>query len=551
MTIRPIRSGYVALVLVLGPRLLGAAAADEPRPGIPPTPLYENLGSLHHAITTRSPQAQRYFDQGLRLVYAFNHEEAIRAFEEAARLDPEAAMAYWGIAYALGPNINAPMDRGAVRPADEAARRAAALVDKVGDRERAYIEALAKRYSRAPDADRSALDRAYAEAMRGVAARFPDDPDALTLYAEALMDLQPWDYWTEDGRPKGRAEEIVATLETALRKNPEHPGACHYYIHAVEASDRPERGLPCAERLPSLMPGAGHLVHMPAHIYLRLGLYDRAAERNVHAVAADREYLAHRRPSGLYPLVYYPHNIHFLWAVRLMEGRSAEALSAARDLAAQVSLDAAAKEPGLEAFTAAPLFGLVRLGRWSQILEEPAPAETLPLTTGIWRFARGLALAAGGKLQDAERERSRLAAIAASMPKDRMLAVNRAATLLAIADRILAGDLAARGGRPDEALRLLGEAVTLEDGLRYMEPPEWPIPVRHWLGAALLDAGRAAEAEAAYRQDLQRNRENGWALFGLAQALRAQGKAEEAATVEARFRKAWAKADLTLTASRF
>lgn len=549
MTIHLFRSGGVALLFALGSSLPCVAAA-EPAPGAPSTPLYDNLGSLHHPITTSAPLAQRYFDQGLRLVYAFNHEEAVRAFEEAARLDPKAPMPWWGIAYALGPNYNAPMGPQAAHDAHEAIQKATARTETASEAERAYIYALATRYSPGPKADRRALDQAYAAAMRRVAARFPDDPDAGTLFAEALMDLRPWDLWTADGRPQPGTEEIVATLEAVLSRHPDHPGACHYYIHAVEASPAPERALACARRLPDLMPGAGHMVHMPAHLYLRLGMYAEAAERNIHAVAADREYLGHRHPSGLYPMVYYPHNIHFLWAARLMEGRSAEARRAARELAETVPFETAMQEPAMEAFTAAPLFGLVRLGRWTEILDAPAPPEELRLSRGIWHFARGLALAAGGRLQEAGEERSRLTAIAAAVPKDRMVVINPAATLLAIAERMLAGEVAGRARRQEEGIRLLQEAVRLEDGLRYMEPAEWPLPVRHWLGAALLDAGRPAEAEAAYREDLQRNRENGWALFGLAQALRAQGKADEAADVEARFRRAWAKADLTLTASR-
>ncbi|HSE60024.1 MAG TPA: hypothetical protein VLA99_15095, partial [Nitrospiraceae bacterium] len=302
--------------------LAGAAVwADQARhPGHAPaggesgTPLFDNLGRLHHPITTTSPKAQQYFDQGLRLVFAFNHEEAINSFEEAAKLDPKAAMPHWGIALALGPNINMPMDREAEKRAYEAIHQARSRAGGASAKERAYIEALALRYSVDPNGKRETLDRAYAEAMGKVAAQYRDDADAATLYAEAMMDLQPWDYWTPEGQPKGRANEIVSTLERALTLNPDHPGACHYYIHAVEASPKPERALPCARRLPALMPGAGHLVHMPGHIYLRLGMYKEAAEQNVHAVSIDHDYLAHRKLTGVYPMGYYPHNVHFLWS---------------------------------------------------------------------------------------------------------------------------------------------------------------------------------------------------------------------------------------------
>jgi tetratricopeptide (TPR) repeat protein len=518
-----------------------------------PPPLYENLGSLHHPITTASRKAQRYFDQGLRLVYAFNHEEAIYSFEEAARLDPKAAMAFWGIALALGPNINAPRDKDQERRAYEAIRRAQTLAGEVGEREQAYIAALAVRYSPSPDAGGAALDRAYAEAMRALSARFPEDPDAAILFAEALMDLRPWDFWTKDGQAQPGTEEILATLEKVLAGHPDHPGACHFYIHAVEASSHPERALACARRLPQLMPGAGHLVHMPAHIYMRVGLYHEAAERNAQAAAVDEEYLDHRRLVGVYPTGYYLHNLHFLWASLLMEGRSREAIRVARELAAKVGRDQAGREREfwLEQFTVTPILSLVRFGRWDEVLRELAPSEVRLYARAMWHYARGLAFAAKGQFDRAEEERRRLAAGSEALFKDQTDSYKEAAPLLRIADKVVAGETAAWRGDAEEAVRLLEEAVRLEDRLRYMEPPDWYYPVRHSLGAVLLAAGRATEAEAVYREDLKRHPENGWALMGLVQSLKAGQAATETAAVETRFRQAWARADVPLHASRF
>ncbi len=515
------------------------------------TPLFDNLGNLHHPISTSSPKAQQYFDQGLRLVFAFNHEEAINSFEEAARLDPKAAMAYWGIALALGPNINLPMDRESEKRAYEAIQRARALAAGVSPREQAYIEALATRYSTDSHAKREVLDAAYAEAMGKVWVRDPKDVDAGTLYAEAMMDMQPWDYWTPEGQPKGRAIEIVATLERALQLNPDHPGACHYYIHAVEASSKAERALACAKRLPDLVPGAGHLVHMPGHIYLRLGMYQEAVERNVHATSVDHDYLAHRKLVGFYPMAYYPHNVHFLWSALTMEGRSKEAMKAAQDLRKLVPLEAAAKEPALEEFTSTLPFALVRFGKWNDVLALPQPPAELTYTTAIWHYARGIAFAAAKRFDEAQQEHKALAQLAASIPQDRMMGVTRVVDLARIAEQVLAGEIAARRGQYEQAIDRLKAATKLEDALRYYEPPLWHIPVRHSLGAVLLQAGRPTEAEAAYRIDLKQHPHNGWALFGLKQSLDAQQKMQDFKTTEQEFQKAWARADIKLTGSRF
>jgi len=541
---------WLILFVSMAPALADQHHSSSTSPSTPP-PLFDNLGTLHHPITTKSPQAQRYFDQGLRLVYAFNHDEATRSFQEAARLDPECAMAYWGIALTLGPNYNLPTDSDRAKTAYEATQKALALASGVSEPERVYIEAIAKRYSATPEADRKALDIAYADAMREVARRYPADHDAATLFAEALMDLRPWDLWTLDGQPQPGTLEIVATLESVLKKKPDHPGAIHYYIHAIEASPQPEKAAPFADRLAALTPGAGHLVHMPSHIYIRTGRYREAAESNARATAVDKEYIEKHNIQGIYRMMYYPHNIHFGWAALSMEGRSAEALLTAREVAAQTSVEMMQQMPALEFIPPTPLFALARFGKWEDILKEPAPPAELQYTTGIWHYVRGLALAALGRLYDATSERDKVAAIAADMPADRTLGDNTpATTLLQIAEKTLAGEIAARQDQAANAVRFLEEAVRLQDGLPYTEPPPWYYPVRQSLGAVLLAAGRAAEAEAVYRKDLEQNPENGWSLYGLARSLHTQRKVAEATAVEQRFQKAWARADVKLSASR-
>jgi tetratricopeptide (TPR) repeat protein len=535
------------LILILGTWVgfgIGSGLCLHAHGGQPnPPPLYENLGTLHHPITTSSPRAQQYFDQGLRLIYAFNHEEAGAAFEEAARLDPQAAMVFWGMALALGSNINAPMDSGQAQRAYELARRAEGLAAGVSASEQAYIGALAVRYAPGSERTRGDLDEAYAKAMGEVWRRHMRGPDAGVLYAEALMDLQPWDYWTAAGRPKGKAEEIVAVLEQVLAFAPDHPGACHYYIHAVEASRDPARGLPCAGRLPHLMPGAGHLVHMPAHIYLRVGRYREAAVQNAQAAAIDHDYLAHRHLAGTYPTAYYPHNVHFLWAALTMEGRGKEAIDAARKLLTLVPWQTARHETQLEEFTPTLLFALARFGKWDELLTIPAPPSELRYTTAVRHYARGVALAATGRFEDAAREHRDLAALLNALPEQQQIGFIRIVDLVRIAERVLAGEIAARRRQFEVAIGAFQEAVRLEDALRYHEPSLWHYPVRHSLGAVLLASGRPAEAEEVYRQDLRHHPENGWALSGLARSLRAQNRSDEAGQVEARFRKAWHGAD--------
>ncbi|MDP9131504.1 MAG: hypothetical protein M3M98_00005, partial [Nitrospirota bacterium] len=457
--------------------MVSPAEADIDQTPVPP--LFDDLGSLHHPITTTSEQAQRYFDQGLRLVYAFNHEEAIRSFEAAARQDPQAPMPYWGMALALGPNINSGMDKNAERRAIEMVQKARSQASRATPVEQAYIEALVRRYVGRKGAKRKGLDEAYAKAMRSVAERFPEDADAVTLFAEALMDLRPWDFWKPDGRPQPGTEEMVTTLESVLARNPDHPGACHYYLHAVEASSRPERALPCAERLPGLMPGAGHLVHMPAHIYMRIGRYHEAAEVNRQATHIDQQYLAGRALTGEYAGVYYPHNLHFLWASLAMEGRSADSMKAARELTATITVEEARKDRWKELHLVTPIFSMIRFGRWEDLLREPAPPKGLRLMEGIWRLGRGLALAATGRLSGAEGERIVLAGLTKQIRRDRTAEEKTERALLKIAERVLAGELAARHQRYEDAIRLFEDAIDMEEALPYSEPPLWPLSVRH------------------------------------------------------------------------
>ncbi|WP_437592761.1 hypothetical protein [Sorangium sp. So ce1000] len=544
-----------------------AACGAEPRPtspGVEPSsgpapadapdaervPLFEDIGSLHHPVSTSSQLAQRYFDQGLLLVYAFNHDEAKRAFQEAARLDPGLAMARWGIALTLGPNINQAADDARERAAFEAVQEARALAASASARERAYIDALAERYASTPGRDQAARGRAYASAMRELAHRFPDDLDASALFAEALMDLRPWDLWTPDGEPQPETDEIVSTLEGILRRAPEHIGANHYYIHAVEASRAPERALPSAERLGGLAPGAGHLVHMPSHIFRRIGRYADASDANEQAVLVDRRYIREQQPEGIYPMMYFPHNLHFLSFSASMEGRSAVAVRAARELAAAVPDHNVRHMPMLEVFRPAVLFALVRFGLWDDVLAEPAPPPEQRYTTAIWRYARGRALAATGRHDDAAREAAALRAIASETADDATIGRNRAKDLLEIASLVVESQMASERGDIGAAVRMLEDAVRIEDRLRYFEPPDWPEPVRHTLGATLLKAGRARDAEATYQEDLRQNPHNGWSLLGLEHSLRAQGREEEADAAHERFKLAWTRADVRLSGSR-
>jgi len=544
------RSFLAGALLLAAPALAHDAMIAAPTSSTPP-PLYSDLGTWSHAVTTRVPNAQKFFDQGLRLCYGFNHDEAIRAFHEAARLDPACAMAWWGVAYAVGPNINLPMDDAHAAIANEAIAKAQALKSGVSAHDRAWIEALAPRYSTDPQARRAALDSAYANAMKALAARYPDDLDAATLAAEALLDLNPWNQWTIDGKPNPGTTEIVARLEAVLAKRPDHPGANHFYIHAVEASDHPERANAAAARLETLVPGAGHLVHMPSHIYARTGRYEDAAERNRIAAAVDEKYIAEQKPDGIYPLMYYTHNLQFLWFTAGMEGRSAESIAAARKTAGNLPPELISAMPMLELGPPYPILALARFGRWNDVLAEPPMSPAWRYANGLDHYARGLARAGLGEFAAARAELDSVDAAARLVPPDQPVSINFAGPLLRLAARTLGGEIARHEKKYDDAVKRLRAAVAIEDSLHYDEPPTWYFPVREALGQALLDAGKPADAEAVYREDLRRHPENGWSLFGLAAALRAQGKAADAAAVDARFRKAWARADVTLTASVF
>jgi tetratricopeptide (TPR) repeat protein len=514
-------------------------------------PLLEGLGDWRHRVTTSSPDAQRYFDQGLRLTYAFNHDEAVRSFERAVQLDRGCAMCQWGIAYALGPNINLPMDATVEPRALEAVRRAVALKQRTTPGEQALIDALAARYGEPAGAARADRDLAYANAMRDVARRFPDDADAQVLFADAMLNLRPWNQWTREGKPQPGTLELVGVLESAIRREPGHAGACHFFIHAVEASETPERALPCAERLPKLMPGAGHVVHMPAHVYLRVGQYERAARANIAAVEADKRYFAaHSAAPGIYPLFYAPHNLHFLWSTYLLSGQREKALGAARTLAERVALSDARANASLEGFLPPAILTLTRFGNWEAVLAEPAPPVELRFATGMWHYARGVAFAARKEAASAEAELTKVRGVAAEVKDDLIIILNPAPALLKLAAETLAGQIAARSGRFDDAIAHFRTAVTLEDALTYDEPPPWYHSARNMLGETLLEAGRPADAAAAFREDLRYVRETGWSLSGLERALRGDGKSQEAVEIARRFKAAWQYADVPLTGRR-
>jgi hypothetical protein len=508
-------------------------------------PLYRDLGTHHKAVGTRVPLAQQYFDQGLRLVYGFNHAEAIRSFTRATELDPTCAMCWWGIAYAYGPHVNAGMDSASGVKAYEAAQKALSLSRNASPSQRGYIRAVAARYAAVPPANRASLDSAYSRGMREVARSNPNDLDAAALYAESLMDLRPWNYWTSDGKPYPGTEEIVRQLERVIARNPEHPAACHFYIHAVEAVN-PQLAVPCAERLARLMPGEGHMVHMPAHIYIRVGRYKEAAASNVHAIHTDETFIEGQKPVTVYSLAYYPHNIHFLAFASTMSGQSAQAIEAARTLKSKVNLEVARQVPMLQDMVPYYALTLTTFGRWDDVLAEPLPPSEIRKSVAMAYYARGVAYAAKGQAAEAQMALDTVKAIDAATPADA-----EAKTATSIAVHALLGEIATRSGKLDEGIAHFREALKIEDAGLYFEPPKWYYPIRESLGAALLKAGRGAEAEAVYREDLKRFPENGWSLFGLAAALRAQGKSAEAADVEKRFAKAWSAADVKLTASRF
>jgi tetratricopeptide (TPR) repeat protein len=514
--------------------------------------LFDDLGTLSRPVGT-SLDAQRYFDQGLRLSYGFNHDEATRSFARAAELDPNCAACFWGVAWTLGPNYNVPMlpDRAqAAWDALQAARERSARARPV---EQALIGALATRYKGPQPVDPASqqpANEAFAAAMRAVASTYPADDDVQVIFAEALMDVNPWHLWSLDGKAAPGTEEIVTTLETVLARNPRHPGANHYYIHAVEASGRPDRAVAAAERLPGLMPGAGHIVHMPAHIFQRVGRYEDASEANRRAVKADEAYFARTRPPGYYPM-YLGHNHGFLAYSASMLGRSEESLAAARASAKAVPPEMLDMMPGMDFFASEPLLVLVRFGKWNEILAEPRPAEKYPTLTGLWLHARGMALASTGKTREADAAMRELRTLATKIPADLIAGQNPASSMFRLGADAIEARIAERARKWKPAIAAWQRAVTQEDGFAYNEPADWFYPMRHYLGAALLDARKPKEAEAVFREDLKRNPGNGWALHGLATALAAQGKKAEAEATRTKFAEAWKDADIKLARAAY
>lgn len=524
---------------------------------IPGATLLEGLGNYTFPVTSKKPEVQRWFDQGLMLTYGFNHDAAERSFLRAAEIDPECAMCWWGASLVLGPHVNSGMDPNNNALAWERLQKAVSLAPKTTPREQAFIHALEARYAEKPPEDRKPLDAAYADATGKLSAQLPDDLDAATFHAEALMDLQPWDYYDEKLNPKGGTKEIVATLESVMKRNPDHAGALHLYVHAVEASADPSKGVAAADHLRTLIPGSGHLVHMPAHIYSRVGRWHDAVLANQVAIKADDAYLAicSGKTKGLYPLGYVPHNHHFLWFAASMEGSNALAKEAASHTAEKTNIPDLMRKPGfagLQHYWMTPWFYRVRFGRWDEISGQPNPAPDLPYVTAIWHYAEGMAALRTNKADDAAKHMEELAKLAADPEMEKLTVWDRYSLSHAvkIAELTLRAEIAASKGDKASAITAMREAVTIEDKIPYDEPPGWHAPTRHTLGMFLLEDGKAAEAEKVYREELARNPENGWSLFGLAQSLRAQKRDAEAAEVDKRFAAAWKNADIKLTASR-
>ncbi len=547
------RNVFVALALLL---LLGSCKAPQPQADAAASgpKLFDTFGDLHRDIGSKVPAAQQYFDQGLRMAYGFNHEAAGRAFAEAARLDPRCAICVWGQALVLGPNINLPMDPATAKDAAALAHRALQLAANATPADRALIEALQLRYADPAPEDRKPLDITYADAMAKVVRDFPNDDDAATLYAEALMDLAPWAQWA-DGKPTEFTPRILGELERVLARNPRHIGAMHYYIHATEASSTPERALPYADALAALAPGSGHLVHMPAHTYIRVGRYNDATLTNFAATSADKAFLGFCHGSnGMYPLGYVPHNWHFASMTAGLTGSRTLALRAAEETAKRADQATMGAPPMefMQVFIVTPLFAQVRFGDWDAILAQSQAPAPLPFPTAIRHFARGMAFVRTGKLVEADRELDALRTIAQDPAMANVVfGVNRADGVLAVALPLLQGELLRIQGKRAQGIAALREALAAEDKLNYNEPADWTLPTRTYLGAALLEAGDAKGAAQAYRQDLKTYPDNGWSLFGLAQAQRKLGDTVGAADSERRYREAWQWADAPLTASRY
>ena len=521
---------------------LGAAAQDHAsHMQSRPVTLVTGLGNLHHPVSTHKPQAQQFFDQGLRFIYAFNHDEAARSFQHAAELDPKLAMAYWGVAEAVGPNYNDPADPDRYKRAHDAAQKAVDLSADAPPNEQAYIQAMAKRFPADPNSDLKKAAEDYRDAMRQVAAQFPDDLDAATLFAESCMNLHPWGLWHHDGTPEAGTEEIVATLESVIKRDPNHLGAIHYYIHTVEASNNPERALAGANKLASLAPAAGHIVHMPAHVYIRTGDYDAAVKTNEQAASVDRAYIKATGAQGIYSMMYYSHNLHFVAVCGAMNGSYAEARKNADLLVANVAPHVK-DVPMLEGFMTIPMAVEIRFHHWNEILKMPAPDSSLKATGVFWHFGRGLALAGTGKLAVAEAEYKIVAEAEAATPPDAIFQMpinNKTKDILKIAEDVLGAKIAMAKKDSGGSIALLRDAVALQDKLNYGEPPDWFYPVRENLGAALLMSGDNVGAEKVFREDLDRNPRNPRSLWGLRQSLLKQKRDYDAGFVQKQFETAW------------
>ncbi len=535
-----LRASCAALVVAT---FVGISAASEAQR---PVTIMPGLGDLHHPVSAKNKEAQEFFDQGLRLIYAFNHDEAARSFRKAAELDPSLAMAYWGIAEAVGPNYNDPADDGRFKEAHEAIQKAVDRSAGAWPVEQAYIAAMAKRFPADPKADRRRAAEEYRDAMRDVVKNYPDDLDAATLFAEAGMGLHPWGLWHSDGTPEEGTEEIVATLESVIRREPNHLGALHYYIHAVEASNSPERALPAANRLAALAPGAGHIVHMPAHVYIRTGDYAAAAKTNQEAAEADRAYIKSSGAEGIYPLMYYSHNLHFIAVCSAMDGDYAESKKAA-DMLAEHVRPSVKDMPDVEGFLTIPMAVDVRFHRWDEILAMKQPDAAMKTAAGFWHFARGMALAGKGRIGEAEaeykivsdEEKATSADVTFTMPIN-----NKTKDILKIAENVLGAQVALARKDNAGAAKMLREAVAVQDGLKYNEPPDWFFPVRESLGGVLMMNGDTKAAEQVFREDLAKNPRNPRSLFGLHRALREQGRDSDAWFVEKEFRESWKGGEL-------
>ena len=535
-------------IAVLSITLFTASAATKNPEA--PVQLMLGLGEVHHPVSTKNKRAQQFFDQGLKLVYGFNHDEARRSFMRAAELDPKLAMAHWGVALTLGPNYNLPVDLERERAGYDAVQRAVALEQDASEPERAYIEALAVRYSNDPKADLHALDRAYRDAMGKLAARYPDDLDAATLYAESMMNLNPWKLWTADGKPGENTEEIVSVLESVLKRDPNHLGANHYYIHAVEASMHPERALASAARLEKLAPSEGHLAHMPSHIYARVGDHSASARCNEMAMAADKKFLSQTHSEGVYKLMYYSHNMHFLAFADTMRGDLAGAKAAADKLVENVKPGVKAM-PMLEGFLPTPIIVLLGFERWNDILKFPQPESSFMMTNAVWHSARGMAFANLGKTSDAENEQKTFRDLVGKIQPDEMYdMLNSRGAVFKILENVLAGAIAHSRHDDNAAIDSFKQGVAAEDALNYSEPPPWYPPVRPMLGRLLLATNRAADAERVFRDDLDKKPRDARALSGLRDSLKAQGRDYEAEQVDEQFKSAWKVADAKGTSTR-